>query len=83
MKRHKVEKFSKQEIRNSDFIEYSFDIDGEEVKMAKCYGFRNIQKAVQAIKKGKSPYQYIEMMACPGGCFSGGGQVRYEGVKNK
>lgn len=22
-------------------------------------------------------------MACPGGCFSGGGQIRYEGVKNK
>ena len=22
-------------------------------------------------------------MACPGGCFGGGGQVRYEGVKNK
>lgn len=51
--------------------------------MAKCYGFRNIQKSVQAIKKGKSPYQYVEMMACPGGCFSGGGQVRYENIKNK
>lgn len=51
--------------------------------MAKCYGFRNIQKAVQAIKKNKCPYKYIEMMACPGGCFSGGGQVRYEDIKNK
>lgn len=51
--------------------------------MAKCYGFRNIQKIVQMIKKGKCPYLYIEIMACPGGCFGGGGQIRYEGVKNK
>ena len=51
--------------------------------MAKCYGFRNIQKIVQLIKKNKCPYTYVEIMACPGGCFGGGGQVRYEGVKSK
>lgn len=51
--------------------------------MAKCYGFRNIQKVVQMIKKDKCPYLYVEVMACPGGCFGGGGQIRYEGVKNK
>ena len=72
-----------QEIRNSDFQEFSFNFEGETVKMAKCYGFRNIQKSVQSIKKGKSPYEYIEMMACPGGCYSGGGQIRYENIKNK
>lgn len=51
--------------------------------MAKCYGFRNIQKVVQQIKKGKCEYKYIEIMACPSGCFGGGGQPRYEGVKAK
>lgn len=53
------------------------------MKMAKCYGFRNIQKVVQQIKKGKCEYKYIEIMACPSGCFGGGGQPRYEGVKAK
>lgn len=51
--------------------------------MAKCYGFRNIQKIVQMMKKDKCPYLYVEIMACPGGCFGGGGQIRYEGIKNK
>jgi iron only hydrogenase large subunit-like protein len=45
--------------------------------MAKCYGFRNIQKIVQTIKKKKCLYSYVEIMACPGGCYSGGGQIRY------
>lgn len=51
--------------------------------MAKCYGFRNIQKIVQAIKKGKCEYKYVEMMACPGGCYSGGGQIKAENIKPK
>ena len=51
--------------------------------MAKCYGFRNRQKIVQAIKKKKCIYSYVEIMACPGGCFSGGGQPKYEQQKPK
>ena len=51
--------------------------------MAKCYGFRNIQKVVSLIKRKKCEYTYIEMMACPGGCYSGGGQIRYEDKKQK
>lgn len=51
--------------------------------MAKCYGFRNIQKIVQSIKKGKCEYTYVEMMACPGGCFSGGGQIKHTNAKPK
>ena len=51
--------------------------------MAKCYGFRNIQKIVQLIKKKKCPYSYVEVMACPGGCFGGGGQIKEENVKVK
>jgi iron only hydrogenase large subunit-like protein len=51
--------------------------------MAKCYGFRNIQKIVQTIKKKKCLYSYVEIMACPGGCYSGGGQIRYTETKQK
>lgn len=83
MSRLGVEDYQCLEVKNCDFKEYSFKLNGEEQKMAKCYGFRNIQKIVQLIKKNKCPYTYVEIMACPGGCFGGGGQIRYEGVKSK
>lgn len=47
--------------------------------MALAYGFRNIQNIVQKIKRGKCPYHYVEIMACPSGCVNGGGQIRPEG----
>ena len=51
-------------------------------KFALAYGFRNIQNVVRKIKQNKSPYAYVEMMACPSGCINGGGQIKvssYEG----
>lgn len=32
-----------------------------------AYGFRNIQNLVQKIKRGRSPYHFVEVMACPSG----------------
>jgi len=40
------------------------------------YGFRNIQSVVQALKRGKCVYDFVEVMACPGGCLNGGGQLK-------
>merc|ERR1712217_335071 len=45
-----------------------------------AYGFRNIQNVIKRItKKGTRPSQecghFVEIMACPGGCLNGGGQV--------
>lgn len=51
--------------------------------MAQCYGFRNIQNVVRSIKQSKCPYSYIEIMACPVGCFNGGGQVKDANAKPK
>lgn len=34
---------------------------------ASTYGFRNIQNLVQKLKRGKSPYHFVEVMACPSG----------------
>ena len=31
---------------------------------------------IRSIKRGKSPYDYVEIMACPGGCLNGGGQIK-------
>lgn len=55
-------------IRNPDFREVTLEKDGKEVlRFAIANGFRNIQNLVQKLKRGKSPYHYVEVMACPSG----------------
>lgn len=41
-----------------------------------AYGFRNIQTLIRKVKKGISPYDFVEVMACPSGCLNGGGQAK-------
>jgi iron only hydrogenase large subunit-like protein len=60
--------------RNKDLKEVTLEIGGKRVlKFAAAYGFKNIQNIIRNIKRGKSDYDYIELMACPGGCLNGGG----------
>jgi hypothetical protein len=42
------------------------------LRFAATYGFRNIQNLVQKLKRGKSPYHFVEVMACPSGEERGG-----------
>ncbi|KAI8435348.1 hypothetical protein MSG28_003673 [Choristoneura fumiferana] len=64
-------------LRNPDFREVVLEKDGVEVlRFAIANGFRNIQNLVQKLKRAKSPYHYVEVMACPSGCLNGGAQVR-------
>ena len=49
-------------------------IKGEPVKVAVAHTLSNAETLIQQIKSGKSPYTFIEVMACPGGCVGGGGQ---------
>ncbi|XP_068710681.1 probable cytosolic Fe-S cluster assembly factor v1g210509 [Montipora foliosa] len=72
-----VDEITYKTLRNKDFKEVTLQVDGEDVlKFAVAYGFRNIQNLVQKIKRGKSPYHFVEVMACPSGCLNGGGQIR-------
>ncbi|KAL7276164.1 Cytosolic Fe-S cluster assembly factor nar1 [Rhizina undulata] len=109
--------------RNLDTVDYVIfrprslteDAPQEEViaRLARCYGFRNIQNLVRRLKPTKqrvlprfgkssvpetagrglvaprrpksvekagtsSEYVYVEVMACPGGCTNGGGQIKYD-----
>ncbi|XP_019737041.1 cytosolic Fe-S cluster assembly factor narfl [Hippocampus comes] len=64
-------------LRNKDFQEVTLEKDGAVVlSFASTYGFRNIQNLVQKLKRGKSPYHFVEVMACPSGCLNGGGQLK-------
>jgi iron only hydrogenase large subunit-like protein len=93
--------------RNADVMEYSV-VQGPTtiIKMARYYGFRNIQNLVRRLKpakvskmpgartgvsrrpgangtvvEGVKEYAYVEVMACPGGCTNGGGQVKVTEVE--
>jgi NADH-quinone oxidoreductase subunit G len=54
--------------------EATVDVDGLEVKVAVAHGLGNARKILDDVRVGKSPYHFIEIMACPGGCVGGGGQ---------
>jgi NADP-reducing hydrogenase subunit HndD len=55
--------------------EYEF-LSGVTVKVAVTSGLIGAAELLDEIKKGTSPYHFIEIMGCPGGCISGGGQPR-------
>jgi iron-only hydrogenase group A len=66
---------------------YSF-LEGVELRVAVAHGLKNARVIMDQIKDGTSPYHFIEIMACPGGCIGGGGQpiptndkVRMERIK--
>jgi NADP-reducing hydrogenase subunit HndD len=49
-------------------------LENVELKVAVAHGLSNARKLADQVSAGKSPYHFIEIMACPGGCLSGGGQ---------
>jgi NADH-quinone oxidoreductase subunit G/[NiFe] hydrogenase diaphorase moiety small subunit/NADP-reducing hydrogenase subunit HndD len=53
--------------------QWSF-LNGMELKVAVAHGLANAKSLMQMVRAGESPYHFIEIMACPGGCLGGGGQ---------
>lgn len=52
------------------------NIDGSiQMRFATAYGFRSLQSVLRKVRAGSCPYDYVELMACPGGCTNGGGQI--------
>ena len=63
------------EVRGFDGIrEASLDINGTHINVAVAHGMKNARVLLDEIRAGKSKYQFIEVMGCPGGCIAGGGQ---------
>ena len=63
--------------------EATYNIAGIEVKVAVASGLANARILCDQIKEGKSPYHFIEIMSCPGGCVNGGGQpIKTADVRN-
>ncbi|MBR1867552.1 MAG: [Clostridia bacterium] len=63
------------EVRGLEGIkEAEYNIAGNKIKVAVAHGMKNAKVLLDQIKEGTSEYQFIEIMGCPGGCVSGGGQ---------
>ena len=64
-----------KEVRGTEGVkEATYTVGGLTLKVAVCSGLANAKKVLRAVKEGKADYQFIEVMACPGGCVNGGGQ---------
>ncbi|WP_019912898.1 NADH-dependent [FeFe] hydrogenase, group A6 [Paenibacillus sp. HW567] len=48
--------------------------NGRKIRTAVAHGLGNARTLMEAIKRGEQSYEFIEVMACPGGCITGGGQ---------
>ena len=69
------EKLEYEQIRGMEGIKRAkVDMNGTEVKVVVASGLKNAQTIMEEIKSGKADYQFVEIMACPGGCIMGGGQ---------
>ncbi|MGE4564069.1 MAG: [FeFe] hydrogenase, group A [Victivallaceae bacterium] len=81
--RFAVEKISGKPLKEIDFKEVRglaprkealLDIDGKVVRVAVVHGLGHARALIEDIKSGKAEVDFVEVMACPGGCVSGGGQ---------
>jgi NADH-quinone oxidoreductase subunit G len=71
----KLDRVEFQELRgDSGLREAKINVDGTELKLAIVHGLRNARVVAQQVREGKSRYDLIEVMACPGGCVGGAGQ---------
>ena len=61
--------------------EVTVTIAGIPVRACVASGLANARKVVEDIRSGKSQYDFVEIMACPGGCAGGGGQPVFDGCE--
>lgn len=69
-------------VRGMDgWKEATFEIKGLKVRVAIASGLGNARKLMEAIDRGEVKYDFVEIMACPGGCVGGGGQPTKDGCE--
>ena len=70
-----LEKIDFEQVRGGEGIKRAtVNIAGKDLNVVAASGLANARKILDEIKEGKANYQFVEIMACPGGCIMGGGQ---------
>ena len=74
-----------EQVRGGDGIKRAtVNIAGKELKVVAASGLANAREILEEIKSGKADYQFVEIMACPGGCVMGGGQpIKSSKIRSK
>ncbi len=63
------------EVRGMEGVkEATYELAGKTVHVCAASGLTNVSKVLKGIQSGELHYDFIEFMACPGGCINGGGQ---------
>ncbi|HZK53567.1 MAG TPA: NADH-dependent [FeFe] hydrogenase, group A6 [Desulfosporosinus sp.] len=71
-----LEQIKTAELTIEDAVEAYKFLEGVTVKVAVTSGLKGAKILMEEIARGESPYHFIEVMGCPNGCISGGGQPR-------
>ena len=61
--------------------EAEFELNGQILRIAAVSGLGNTRNLLKAIERGEKHYEFVEVMACPGGCVGGGGQPQHDGME--
>lgn len=70
-----IDKIDYEMVRGTEGIkEATLNIAGKDIRIAVAHGLGNARKLLDSIRSGEKSYEFIEIMACPGGCVTGGGQ---------
>ncbi len=81
--RYAYEAITGQELKQVEFHEVRglqgvkeavIDLGGLKLNVAVAHGTANAQKLLDSVRNGEKHYEFIEIMCCPGGCVTGGGQ---------
>jgi len=71
-----LEKLEFEQVRGMAGVkEASVDVGGKTIRVAIANRLSNARLIAERVKAGDSPWDFIEVMACPGGCAGGGGQL--------
>ena len=70
-----LDKIEYEAVRGEEGIKTAkLKIAGKDIKIVVASSLANARKIMEEIKSGKADYQFVEIMACPGGCILGGGE---------
>ena len=72
------------EVRGMEGVkEASYELPDRTVRVCVASGLHNVKLVLDGIRDGSLHYDFVEFMACPGGCINGGGQpIQHADVRN-
>ncbi len=79
-----LKSLSFDDVRGMEGIkETQIELDGKVIKLAIVNGLENANRLIKSIQSGEVEYDFVEVMACPGGCIGGAGQPLASSASSK